>query len=164
MLRFCCLGALFACGHSGGSITDGSGTCVDVMEDDANCGSCGAACNGAQHCVAGACRDSSIQHVVLVVEENHTFDAYFGRYCQAPAGSNPTCTSGPSCCERAPDTEPRGASPIVLDDSSNFAEDRDHLQACEDGQLRHRRERRGHLRRNGAIVLEREQLRSRGFR
>lgn len=101
------------------------------MEDDANCGACGAACTGAQHCVAGTCRDSKIEHVVLIVEENHTFDSYFGRYCQAPAGSNPTCTSGPACCERAPDTEPHGASPIVLDDSSNFAEDRDHLQACE---------------------------------
>ena len=108
-----------------------SGACVDVMENDASCGNCGVACTGAQHCVDGACHDSNIQHVVLVVEENHTFDAYFGRYCQAPAGSNPTCTSGPSCCERAPDTEPRGASPVVLDDSSNFAEDRDHLQACE---------------------------------
>ena len=117
--------------------TSCSGSCVDVMEDDANCGACGAACTGAQHCVAGACRDSNIQHVVLVVEENHTFDAYFGRYCQAPAGSNPTCTTGPSCCERAPDTEPRGASPIVLDDASNFAEDRDHRQACERQEIDH---------------------------
>jgi phospholipase C len=129
IVAFCLLGALVACGHSGGATVDA--TCGDVMEDDANCGSCGAACTGAQHCVAGSCRESSIQHVVLVVQENHTFDSYFGRYCQAPTGSNPTCTSGPSCCERAPDTEPHGASPIVLDDSSNFAEDRDHLQACE---------------------------------
>jgi len=131
---FCFVCVLAACGHSGTATVDGT-ACVDVMEDDANCGSCGAACTGAQHCVAGTCRDSAIQHVVLVVEENHTFDAYFGRYCQAPTGSNPTCTAGPACCERAPDTEPRGASPIVLDDSSNFAEDRDHLQACELQQL-----------------------------
>ncbi|MBV8762820.1 MAG: hypothetical protein JO257_36380 [Deltaproteobacteria bacterium] len=118
----CCM--LVACGHHDPAMPDGS--------DDAGCGG---ACPGAQHCVAGTCRDSNIQHVVLVVEENHTFDAYFGRYCQAPAGSNPTCTTGPACCERAPDTEPHGASPIVLDDSSNFAEDRDHLQACELQQL-----------------------------
>ena len=107
------------------------GACIDVTENDASCGACGQACTGAQHCAGGACRDSNIAHVVLIVEENHTFDAYFGRYCQAPAGSSPTCTTGPSCCERAPDTEPRGASPIVLDDSSNFATDRDHAQACE---------------------------------
>ena len=129
IVLFCLLGVVVACGHTAGNMPDGA--CGDVMDSDASCGSCGAACTGAQHCVAGACRDSSIQHVVLVVEENHTFDSYFGRYCQAPTGSNPTCTSGPSCCERAPDTEPHGASPTVLDDSSNFAEDRDHLQACE---------------------------------
>lgn len=135
MVLSCLIGALAACGHSGGaSQPDGAGdACVAAMDDDANC--CGTACTGAQHCVAGACRDSAIQHVVLVVEENHTFDSYFGLYCQAPAGSNPTCTSGPSCCEAAPTTEPRGASPTVLDDSSNFAEDRDHLQACELQQL-----------------------------
>ncbi len=130
---FLLVGALVACGGDSCPAGQAScgGSCIDLMEDDANCGACGAACTGAQHCAAGACRDSNIQHVVLIVEENHTFDAYFGRYCQAPAGSNPSCTSGPSCCERAPDTEPRGASPIVLDDSSNFAEDRDHRQACE---------------------------------
>jgi phospholipase C len=107
------------------------GACIDITADDANCNGCGQACSGAQHCVAGGCRDSQIQHVVLIVEENHTFDAYFGRYCQAAAGSNPTCTAGRSCCERAPDLEPRGAAPTVLDDSSNFAADRDHQQTCE---------------------------------
>ncbi len=107
------------------------GACIDVTADDANCGGCGVTCAGAQHCGGGACRASNIQHVVLIVQENHTFDAYFGRFCQAPAGSNPTCTSGPSCCERAPDKEPGGASPVALDDSSNFAKDRDHQQACE---------------------------------
>jgi phospholipase C len=107
------------------------GSCIDVTADDQNCGSCGHACTGAQHCAAGVCSDSKIQHVVLIVEENHTFDSYFGLYCLAPTGSNPTCTNGPSCCERVPDKEPRGASPTVLDDNSNFANDRDHKQACE---------------------------------
>jgi phospholipase C len=107
------------------------GKCIDVSEDDANCGACGHSCTGAEHCAASSCQTSKIQHVVLIVEENHTFDSYFGRYCQAAAGSHPTCTAGPTCCERAPDTEPHGASPIVLDDSSNFANDRDHKQACE---------------------------------
>ena len=122
IVLFCSLSALAACGDdggAGGNTVDSASVCDD------------SACPGAQHCVDGACRDSKIEHVVLVVEENHTFDAYFGRYCQAPAGSNPTCTTGRACCERAPDTEPRGASPIVLDDAANFAEDRDHLQECE---------------------------------
>jgi phospholipase C len=77
------------------------------------------------------CRESKIQHVILIVQENHTFDAYFGRYCRAPTGSNPSCTAGPDCCERAPDQEPKGAAPLVLNDASNFAQDRDHLQECE---------------------------------
>lgn len=107
------------------------GRCIDVTSDDENCGGCNAVCTGAQHCGGSMCRDSNIKQVVLIVEENHTFDSYFGRYCTAPAGSNPTCNSGPSCCERAPDREPHGASPLVLDDKSNFGTDRDHQQACE---------------------------------
>ena len=72
-----------------------------------------------------------IKHVVLIVQENHTFDTYFGRYCTAPSYSNPTCTTGPACCERAPDTEPNGALPITLDDAANGRNDPDHTQACE---------------------------------
>jgi phospholipase C len=107
------------------------GACIDVTHDDANCGACATTCTGGRHCAASTCQASKIEHVVLIVQENHTFDSYFGRYCTAPAGSNPTCTAGPSCCERAPDTEPRGASPVVLDDASNFGGDRDHRQECE---------------------------------
>lgn len=88
-------------------------------------------CGAGLHCAAGKCQASKIEHVVLIVQENHTFDSYFGRYCQAAAGSAPTCTTGPSCCEAAPDVEPRGASPVVLDDASNFSGDRNHLQVCE---------------------------------
>jgi phospholipase C len=131
-----------ACGSSEGSSDAGAPdagveaapdapSCGDTLESDSNCGACGHACSGAQHCAAGVCRDSPIEHVVLVVEENHTFDSYFGLYCQAPAGSNPTCTTGRACCESAPTTEPHGASPTVLDDTSNFGSDRDHTQACE---------------------------------
>ena len=107
------------------------GACIDVTHDDANCGACAKTCTGGLHCAASSCQASKIEHVILIVQENHTFDTYFGRYCTAPAGSNPTCTKGPSCCERAPDKEPRGASPTVLDDASNFASDRDHRQECE---------------------------------
>jgi phospholipase C len=112
-----------------------NGTCIDVTADDANCGACTNTCTDGTHCAGATCKHSNIEHVVLIVEENHTFDAYFGRYCQATSGSNPTCTQGPSCCERAPDTEPHGAKPITLDDSANFGNDRDHAQACEVQQI-----------------------------
>jgi Stigma-specific protein, Stig1/Phosphoesterase family len=87
-----------------------NGTCISVTIDDDNCGACGVVCSSGQHCAAAMCQASKIEHVILIVQENHTFDSYFGRYCQAPAGSSPTCTTGPSCCERAPDTEPMSVS------------------------------------------------------
>jgi phospholipase C len=74
---------------------------------------------------------SKIDHVVILVQENHTFDTYFGRYCTAAPGSAPTCTSGPGCCEAGPALDPSGASPMVLDDTENGSFDPDHTQACE---------------------------------
>src|SRR5690348_11216243 len=64
---------------------------------------------------------SAIEHVVLIVQENHTFDAYYGRYCTAPSGSNPACTTGPECCEAAPatvdgHTTGHGLDPMSLTD------------------------------------------------
>src|SRR6185436_9847786 len=47
-------------------------------------------------------KTSAIRHLVVIVQENHTFDNYFGRYCSARPGSNPTCTEGPACCEAGP--------------------------------------------------------------
>ena len=105
--------------------------CVDLATDDAHCGACATTCSGGQHCASNQCRSSNIRHVVLIVQENHTFDSYFGDYCQAPAGSSPTCTHGPACCEAAPAEDPSGSAPIALDDESNFATDRDHDQDCE---------------------------------
>jgi phospholipase C len=79
----------------------------------------------------GPCPASKIDHLVVVIQETHTFDNYFGRYCTAPTGSAPTCTDGPACCEAGPAQDPSGASPIVLDDASNAARDPDHTQVCE---------------------------------
>jgi phospholipase C len=69
--------------------------------------------------------------VIVVVQENHTFDNYFGAYCTAKAGSNPTCNEGPACCEAAPDKDPSGAVPVLLDDAANEVHSPDHSQACE---------------------------------
>jgi phospholipase C len=74
---------------------------------------------------------SNIAHVVLIVEENHTFDSYFGRYCTAGPGSNPTCTTGRACCEAAPMLDPAGVAARVLDDEGNRYSDREHGQRCE---------------------------------
>jgi phospholipase C len=79
----------------------------------------------------GPCPISKIDHLVIVLQENHNFDNYFARYCTAPAGSQPTCTSGAGCCEAGPATDPSGAVPIVLDDATNGAYDPDHSRDCE---------------------------------
>jgi phospholipase C len=79
----------------------------------------------------GIVTSSAIEHLVLIVQENHTFDNYFGQYCTAPTGSNPTCTAGPACCEAGPAMDPSGASPAMLDDTTNGNYDPNHLQACE---------------------------------
>src|SRR5215467_11223504 len=81
------------------------------------------------------CASSKIQHLVLIVQENHSFDSYFGGYCTAAAGSSPTCNDGPACCEAAPATDPAGTTPLVLDDSSMGAFDPNHCAACETAEI-----------------------------
>ncbi len=79
----------------------------------------------------GPCPASKIDHLIVLVQENHTFDNYFGEYCTAATGSAPTCTTGPACCEAGPAKDPSGASPVVLDDTSLGAYDPNHTQVCE---------------------------------
>ncbi|KAI9343535.1 hypothetical protein BDR26DRAFT_238465 [Obelidium mucronatum] len=72
---------------------------------------------------------SNIKHVITIISENHSFDSYFGRYCQAPFGTNPACHTGPSCCE-AFNPIP-GLNPTLLNDVQNIAFDPCHSQECE---------------------------------
>jgi phospholipase C len=72
-----------------------------------------------------------VKHVVVIVQENHTFDNHFGRYCTAPPGSSPTCNTGPACCEGAPATDPSGAALGNLDDAALGGWDPDHTSTCE---------------------------------
>jgi phospholipase C len=81
-------------------------------------------------CVTG-CPVSAIEHLVLIVQENHTFDNYFGRYCTAASGSVPSCTAGPGCCEAGPAQDPSGTMPVTLDDTTNAAFNPNHFAACE---------------------------------
>lgn len=74
---------------------------------------------------------SNIEHVVVIIQENTAFDAYYGTWCEAPTGSNPTCTDGPACCEAAPASDPgTGAKPILLDDHEHQNFDPVHLAEC----------------------------------
>ena len=76
-----------------------------------------------------------IQHLIVIVQENHTFDDHFGAYCTAATGSNPTCTDGPACCEAMPATDPSGTKPTVLTDSVHAASSPNHAQSCELSEL-----------------------------
>ncbi len=127
-----------ACGSSGGNgetaskdggATSGSdgGKATDAGAD----GAVGTTDAGPNTGCAGPCPASNIKHVVILVQENHTFDDHFGAWCKAAAGSNPTCTSGPSCCEAMPATDPAGTAPTVLTDTEHAAYDPPHDTPCE---------------------------------
>jgi phospholipase C len=79
---------------------------------------------------------SAIQHLVVIVQENHSFDNYFGTYCTAAPGSDPSCNTGPGCCEAAPKTDPgSGTSQWVLTDTINSTFDPDETQACQNVEM-----------------------------
>jgi phospholipase C len=80
-------------------------------------------------CPEASKTSSSIKHLVVVVQENKSFDSYFGAYCQAAPGSDPACTSGPACCEKAPATV-QGVGRTLLNDAENAAFDPNHSEAC----------------------------------
>ena len=83
---------------------------------------------------AGPCPQSKVKHVVIVIQENHSFDDHLGGWCNAPAGSNPSCTQGPSCCEAMPASDPKGTKPTVLTDAANDY-DPSHDAACETAEI-----------------------------
>jgi phospholipase C len=73
---------------------------------------------------------SNIKHLVIICTENHSFDSYFGNYCEAEPMSNQTCKEGSKCCEKPPDYV-QGFSPVVLNDTQNMQFDPNHDQDCE---------------------------------
>jgi phospholipase C len=129
--------AAFACGTSGGStpLDPDAGSAIDAGQPPSDLDGGVVVLDAAPQPTPDAgpapLGPSKIEHVVVIVQENHTFDTYFGRYCTAPAGSNPSCNTGPACCEGAPDKDPNGISPTVLDDKQNGKLDPNHSQACE---------------------------------
>lgn len=73
---------------------------------------------------------SAIKNLVVIMQENHSFDSYFGRYCRAPTGSKPSCTSGPGCCEAGPASTPGANAPTALTDGENLDYDPPHGIGC----------------------------------
>jgi phospholipase C len=46
-----------------------------------------------------------VQHLVILLQENHTFDNYFGLYCSGTSALPTNCT-GRACCQKAPQNVP----------------------------------------------------------
>jgi phospholipase C len=120
-------------GHDTGTGHPGEGGTTDSGPGDGEGGSSGE---------AGACAPSSpltdaptasnIKHVIVIVQENHSFDNYFSYYCTAATDSKPTCNTGPACCETGPAMDPgTGDAPVTQDDMANGNYDPNHAQACE---------------------------------
>ncbi|CAF1226997.1 unnamed protein product [Rotaria sordida] len=80
-------------------------------------------------CKSSPSTTSTVQHIIVIIPENHSFDSIYGRYCQAPTGSKPTCNIGPTCCEAAPSTV-SGSSPKTLTNQQNLAYDPNHSSSC----------------------------------
>jgi phospholipase C len=117
-----------ACSSSSGNGPPSNGDAGNPS--DAGPGSDGFDGNTGVAC-SGPCPQSHVKYLVVIVQENHTFDNHFGRYCTAATGSNPSCTAGPSCCEAGPATDPSGASPITLNDQTMGGRDPNHFASCE---------------------------------
>ena len=73
---------------------------------------------------------SKIKHLVIICTENHSFDMLFGNYCKSPTYSNPSCTTGPECCEKAPDFVDNHR-PVLQTEAQNLMYDPNHNQFCE---------------------------------
>jgi phospholipase C len=56
-----------------------------------------------------------MKRLVIVFQRGRSFDAFFGRYCQAQPGSGPTCEVGAGCCEAVPGTIQGGVGFRPLD-------------------------------------------------
>jgi phospholipase C len=56
-----------------------------------------------------------MRRLLLVYQHGRSFDAFFGRYCQAPTGSAPSCHDGAGCCEQVPATIQAGVPFRSLD-------------------------------------------------
>ena len=77
---------------------------------------------------------SNIEHIIIFISENHSFDSIYGNYCKGETYSNPTCNYGPFCCEAIPKSL-NGVTPIDLTDLANTRFDPCHLKKCEESEI-----------------------------
>jgi phospholipase C len=78
--------------------------------------------------------NSKIEHLIIILSENHSFDSVYGNYCKAPSFSNPKCNFGPECCEAIPPYL-SGVSPVILTDVQNSRWDPCHQSNCETSEI-----------------------------
>ncbi len=75
-------------------------TCVDAENDDANCGGCGVACHGGEHCVSGTCACTNGQHLcgspATCVGETVSACGPSCEVCSGPANATAAC-NGSAC-------------------------------------------------------------------
>jgi hypothetical protein len=75
-------------------------TCVEAQTDDDNCGGCGVACQGGEHCVTGACECTNGQHLcgspAACVDETVSACGPSCQVCAPPAFATASC-NGSSC-------------------------------------------------------------------
>jgi phospholipase C len=86
---------------------------------------------GVAQAARGPSTRTAIKHVVVIVQENHTFDNYFANYCERRVDNKrrPVCDGGPSTY---PGTT---TAPVVLDDTSMAAYDPNHTQSCQTAEI-----------------------------
>lgn len=77
---------------------------------------------------------SNIEHIIIFISENHSFDSIYGNYCKAETHSNPTCNLGPECCEAAPE-KLHGIKPYTLSDTQNARYGPCHQSDCENSEI-----------------------------
>jgi len=78
--------------------------------------------------------NSNVEHLIVFISENHSFDSIYGNYCKAETFSNPTCNYGPQCCEAIP-KELNGVKPKDLTDVQNSRFDPCHSRSCEESEI-----------------------------
>src|SRR5256714_5221323 len=86
---------------------------------------------GVAQAARGPSTRSAIKHVVVIVQENHTFDNYFANYCARRVDNKRQ-----RVCDGGPNTYPgTTTAPVVLDDNSMAAFDPNHTQSCQTAEI-----------------------------
>src|SRR5947209_2699648 len=86
---------------------------------------------GVAQAARGPSTRTAIKHVVVIVQENHTFDNYFANYCEGRVD-----TKRRRECDGGPSTYPgTTTAPVVLDDNSMAAFDPNHTQSCQTAEI-----------------------------